>query len=84
MTFSNTPGADRVDLWVDPQETEPDIAHATHSDSATGDFRFDAFQIRNRNKNQPRYSVFDEIRIGTSYDAVLAIPPPAGTVLLLH
>jgi hypothetical protein len=85
ITISDTPGADKVDVWLDPildGLTEADLV--TGDSVATGDVtaNFDAtdtgLYLRGKNASNP--ITYDEIRLADSFAAV--VPEPATMTLL--
>ncbi|MFP4054895.1 MAG: PEP-CTERM sorting domain-containing protein [Phycisphaerae bacterium] len=88
-SFSDTDGADLVELWIDPdlsQTAEPDSGH-TYCASATGNVAFDSIAVEWNNWHNGANSdgddtYVDEIRLGESYMDVTGVPEPATMALL--
>ncbi len=72
----------RTDLWVNPSPlAEPATATATHVGPATGLGQVSILNVRIWSFEADDAVYFDDIRLGTSYAAV--VPEPAGLSLLL-
>lgn len=76
---------DQVDLWVNPTSLTPGTASATVNTRSTGLTLadFDVFSSRMINFADTDRILIDELRIGTDFASVVAVPEPSVAGLLL-